>query len=461
MACIPGCDRDEAGSPEPLPPAPGSDPLAAPQRAGWPITDTVATGADWTSGYYLVEFVLTTGPDAGEAASTYVILREPRRESPSLMLVQVPVNTWEAYNEWGGASLYDFDGPRAYRVSFDRPYGYRAQSPLWWELQLVRFLEREGYDVSYQTDLDTHEEPTSLLRHQLVLTAGHDEYWSKEIRDAFDAAVAHGTNIAIMGSNTGYWQIRYEDAGRTILSYKSLYDPNPIPELRTAMFREIGRPECELEGVQHQFIRPSPGPLDYTATQAAATDPWFRLTGLSPGDRIAGVVGDEYDVLNPYPAACAKPGLLVLFHYQGFPDRQNADAVRYTAPSGARVFASGAQRFSWGLDGWRPPPLPAGTADPRLQRFMRNALADLARPGAPQGVTARRHGGGTLVSVTSTRDLRIRGMVVFRIVQGDFARACSGVRFCVDPIGADGYAVFAVNRWHRWSAPTYTRRSAR
>jgi len=83
----------------------------------------------WTSGYYLVEAVLTSGPDAGRVATTFFIVHENQQPIGSRILVHVPVNTWEAYNRWGGKSLYDFYGPRAYRVSFDRPFGDMAQTP--------------------------------------------------------------------------------------------------------------------------------------------------------------------------------------------------------------------------------------------------------------------------------------------------------------------------------------------
>ena len=120
--------------------------------------------AGWVSGYYLAQFVLTSGPYAGQAVAYAV---RGARATPGAVadLVQVPVNTWQAYNRWGGKSLYDFSstdtGP-ANRVSFDRALRGDlggAQGPSGWECPLVRFLEREGYDVSYQTDLDTSCDP--------------------------------------------------------------------------------------------------------------------------------------------------------------------------------------------------------------------------------------------------------------------------------------------------------------
>jgi N,N-dimethylformamidase beta subunit-like, C-terminal len=205
VTCLPSCTTDEQGrrlqrQPGPAPPSPTDPPI----RADWAVTDVLRTGSDWASGYYIAEATLTNGPDNGRVATTYFIVREPAGGQASRILVQVPVNTWQAYNRWGGKSLYDFYGPRMYRVSFERPFGEMAQSPLWWELPLVRFLEREGYDVSYRTDVDTDSNPGSLLQHRLVMVAGHDEYWTSAIRDAFDNALADGTNLAFMGANEGY-----------------------------------------------------------------------------------------------------------------------------------------------------------------------------------------------------------------------------------------------------------------
>ena len=190
MTCLPSCDSDEQGKLQEPPGPPPTFATDPPIRANWPLTDTLQTGTGWTSGYYLAEAVLTSGPDRLRVATTLFVLHETPANPGSRILVQVPVNTWQAYNRWGGKSLYDFYGPRAYRVSFDRPFGDMAQTPMWWEIQLVRFLEREGYDVSYQTDVDTDADPSSLLRHRLVMVAGHDEYWTSGIRDAFDQALA-------------------------------------------------------------------------------------------------------------------------------------------------------------------------------------------------------------------------------------------------------------------------------
>jgi hypothetical protein len=466
LACRPSCTGDEQGRTQSA--ANATD--IQPARANWRVTDVVQTGSDWMSGYYLVEAVITSGADAGRVGTTYFILRQPPSAPPSQILVHVPVNTWEAYNAWGGRSLYNFTMPRAYRVSFERPFDHQAGTPLWWEIQLVRFLEREGYDVSYATDLDTDGDPSILLRHRLVIVAGHDEYWTLAIRNAFDSALAVGTNLAFMGSNDAYWNMQYEDGGQTIFTYKSMYDPNPDVTKKTAMFREIGRPECLLEGVQHADFRALDHPLDYTVTTAGASDPWLRGTGFLAGDRIAGVVGREHDTLTGYPG-CVKPGETVLFHYDGGGVDLNGDAIRYTAPSGARVFASGAQEFSWALDSWRSddtlsPATPVGSdrnapVDTRVQQFMRNALDDLTRPAAPAAVQKSHVPGGVGVRTGRSIDPRVVGRLVYRIRNGDPpVLVCQGRGPCVVPRatepGTYRFAAVYIDVWGRTSAPAYS-----
>ena len=185
-----------------------------------------------------------------------------------------------------------------------------------------------------------------------------------------------------MGADIADWQIRYEDGERTIVEYRSaVLDPIADPALKTVYFRDLvpPRPQCTLLGIQYQDGTERVGdlPRDYTVNAAALGDPWFSGTGLAAGSTLASAVGYEWDALVP---GCAVPTPTVLFHYEGAPS--NADAVRYTAPSGARVFSSGSLNFVKGLD---PYPVPDSSGDPRLQSFMRNALADLTG-GAASGV---------------------------------------------------------------------------
>jgi hypothetical protein len=463
VACLPGCGADEAGAAEPVP---GPDPATGEVRAGWPVTDTLTVGAEWTTGYYVARLVLTTGRSAGRSQTIFLVVRDPPSRR-SAIVVQVPVNTWQAYNNWGGKSLYGLNstgGIAANRVSFDRPYAPLNQSPFVWEIQLVRFLEREGYDVSYQTDVDTSRDPASLLRHRLAIVAGHDEYWTKEMRDAFDAARDSGTNLAFTGANDGYWQVRYEDGERTLVGYKSQADPIADPALKTVLFRELVPPrfECALEGVQHQGgMRTSrDGPVDYAVDPAALGAPWFAGTGFEATSVLADLVGREWDSIPSYlPEACVHPGLTVYFHHEGPP--ANADAVGYVAPSGARVFAAGSLQFSWGLDDFGLTSMGhAQPADPRLQQFVRNMLADMTRPAAPLALEARlRRRRRVRVVVRTAPDPRVQAVLVLRHAGPDpFSPADPGVETvcrivtgtCLDRLPGRGtfrYAAVAVDEW--------------
>jgi len=463
IGCLPSCDGDKAAPLEP--PRPVPDPVTGIARAGWPVTDSLVPSPLWVSGYYEARLVVTSGAASGGSYSIYFVVREPLLRA-SAILVQVPVNTWQAYNSWAGKSLYGFSsdgGVAANRVSFDRPYatdraGNQA-SPLEWEIQVARFLEREGYDVSYQTDVDTDRDPGSLLRHRLVITVGHGEYWTKGERDAFDAARNAGTNLAFMGSNTGYWQVRYEDDRHTIVGYKSAADPNPDPALKTMLFRALMPPryECALLGVMHIG---GLGQADYSVTAAGAADSWLQGTGLSAGTTLPNLVGREYDrVPGPYvPTDCQLPGLTVLFHHDAPPGQ--ADAVRYTAASGARVFASGSLQFGWGLDDSGNGDHGTAHADPRLQQFMRNALGDMTRPEAPLALSAVGTARGVRVTAGVTADPRLQRIVIYRhpgpdgFAPGDAGSTpvcTSGKGSCLDRAVAPGvtvrYGACEVDAW--------------
>ena len=460
LTCLPDCESHYQGSPL----SAATYGLFEEIRADWPVAATLRVPQSWVSGYYLANVTLTSGPGSGTVDRVPFIVRDPPGRQ-SQILGQVPVNTWQAYNGWGGKSLYEHSstgGRRAVAVSFDRPYfiGPGRQEMTDWELALVRWLERQGYDVSYQTNVDTHRDPDTLNEHRLVLTLGHDEYWTKEMRDGFEAARAAGTNLGFLGANAAYWQIRYADDERTIISYKSLYDPEPRIELKTALFREVGRPECALLGVQHQGGLQNWGRHDYLVTAAGAADPWAAGTGFAEGSRIVGVVSVERDTVPSI--GCGNP--TVLFRYDaGGDELGDAAAVRYMADSGARVFSTGTMELGWALDAF---PAAAGEGPPvdvRLQKFMTNAVDDLTRPAAARRVVATDLGGSVKIEIEAAGDKRVR-WDVFRhpgaggrgVEDPDVTVVCRRVeRSCVDLEPTNGqvrYGAVAVDQWSQ-SAP--------
>jgi hypothetical protein len=388
LACTPTCSVGRAPVAQPAPPPP--NPVSGVVRAGWAVTDTLPVTAAWTSGYYVAALVVTAGPGAGDARLVPFVVRAPDG-GRSRVLVQVPVNTWQAYNGWGGRSLYDnksLGGRRANRVSFDRPYWSNQFDLFDHELQTVRYLEREGYDVAYTTDVDVDRDPSQLLDHRAVLVNGHDEYWTGTQRDAMEDARAGRVNLAFVGANIGYWQVRYEDDRRTVVGYKDGTDPVRDPAQRTIRFRDLGRPECALLGVQYEDSW-STAEIDrrYAPDPAGLGHPWFAGTGFTAADTLPRTVGYEWDRITP---GCPTPPLTRLFTWDGAGEGlPGADAVTYAWPSGGTVFSAGSMRFAYGLDGWRP--VGTGTASSKLQRLVRTmltALGGAAPPAAPPGLRA-------------------------------------------------------------------------
>ncbi|TME50138.1 MAG: hypothetical protein E6I60_12175 [Chloroflexi bacterium] len=219
---------------------------------------------------------------------------------PAAFLYQEGVNTAQAYNDYPndrltGKSLYEFNSygantvagtTRAVKVSFDRPYaGDGSGQFLSWEVQLVRWLERSGYDVTYSTDLDTHTNAADLLNHKAFFSTGHDEYWSSEMYNAVQAARDAGVNLAFFGANAIYWQVRYEASAdgtpnRVMVSYKASIDPVK-GATATVRWRDapLNRPEQVLMGVQYTSEVTSGSNVGYVVTNSSH---WaYTGTGLS------------------------------------------------------------------------------------------------------------------------------------------------------------------------------------
>ncbi len=307
---------------------------------------------DWPSGIYVAR--LTAGTSGKQSYIVFVV-RDDQRSSD--LLFQSSVTTYQAYNDWGGRSLYS--KPRATKVSFNRPYlhGYGTGQLLYWELSLVRFLEKEAYDVTYTTDVDTHERGDLLSLHKAFLSTGHDEYWSWQMRDDIEAARDNGVNLAFFGANVAYWQIRFEpspitgDPDRTIICYKnrnsdpmSHSDDLSKQRLTTVKFRShpVDRPEDALVGVMYES-----DPVQSDFVVADASNWVFEGTGLKNGDHLPGLLGYEVDRSSDHTPAGAQRIAHSPYPFRG--NTRYADMVVYTVPSGSTVVATGTMQWSWGL----------------------------------------------------------------------------------------------------------------
>ncbi|MGI9007669.1 MAG: N,N-dimethylformamidase beta subunit family domain-containing protein [Streptosporangiaceae bacterium] len=447
IMCLPGCRSSQAATAQPPATSPG--PVTGLIRAPWRVTDRAVIPPDAVSGYYEAKLEIVGGAYAGAVGSVPLIVRQRPGAPASAVLVQVPVNTWEAYNRWGGMSLYQFGTSlHAVEVSFDRPFDPQMYDDMVTRLELpwVRFLERNGIDVSYQTDVGTDRAPGSLLHHRLVFSIGHDEYWTQRMRGAFDRALALSTNL-MFGSNSGEWRMRYTGGRRTIVEWRNhLIDPVRNRRLDNGFFRTSGEPECKLMGVQHQWAAQrnlTAPPTSYTVV-GPTSDPWLAAAGLTPGDVIPGVVGYEWDSLIP---GCFAGQVVPLMsaHLRGSDGvTRSADLVRATAPTGGRVFAMGTMDLAWALDD-----LNGRSPSSQVVAFVKAALRDLTRPAPPAALTIRRRATGLVVSARlRALDPRILRVIV-RPVRGGRGCADSLRSVCQLPLPRriTRYAAIAVDRW--------------
>lgn len=398
--------KDIAGAAHPVPDR------ASSHGCNWPETFRLPIPADWESGYY--EATLSVRDDGGQfihrnhrtAASTlFFIVRSGDPGTRTKILLQLSTNTYNAYTNWGGHSLYSYhdrDGLQGHRVSFDRPQRSQFGS---WELPFVRWAEQNGYALDYAANSDLEFHPEILGHYRLVLSVGHDEYWSSPMRDHLEAFVGEGGNVAFFSGNTCCWQVRSEDQGSALTCWKQWYNLDPLYRtdamslLSTLWSHQlVQRPENQLTGVgflwggyhrsHGQFMD---GPASFITHRP---DHWvLQGTGLEKGERFGGkdtIVGYECDgceiawkdglpfptgndgtptsftILSTCPARWA-PGDS-LWHDR-FPKDRAGAAVMGIYTRGGTVFTAGSTDWSHGLRGH----------DPVVEQITKNLLDRLSK----------------------------------------------------------------------------------
>ncbi len=430
---------------------------AASHGCRWSESVSIPTAEDWPSAVYS----LTLRSESDDPARALFVLRPTRPASPVLLVLAT--NTYQAYNDCGGPCLYD----GAVRVSFDRPFaagllhkpdpsarianlsdtvdrdclhfrrwaqdhGLSSWSGAagWhnWERPFVRWAEKSGFrfDVATNADLEFH--PEILDGHRLVVSVGHDEYWSWGMRDALEDFIVRGGNAAFFSGNDVCWQIRYEDGGDAFVAYKYRYSEDPVygtseDRFLTSLWsdRRVGRPENRLTGVSSTrggYVRMglgvSHGSGGYTVWRP---DHWaLEGTGLRYGDLFGAedfVVAYEADgcelaLEDGLPVPTGSDGTPVGFEilatspahlwsseelparYLGEPGDlemaaecifgeatpettgrlSSGNAVMGTYTNGGTVFTTGCTDWSYGLH--RP--------DPVVERITANVLTRLSGP---------------------------------------------------------------------------------
>jgi hypothetical protein len=315
--------------------------------APWKTSLTIAT-TDWYPGFYVIKLHAAAG---WETLVPYVVSSPSARGTVALV---APVTTWQAYNEWGGYSLYD--GPdgdrRSWAVSFNRPFNgatgandYRTAA-----IPVVVRAERLGIPLSYYTNVDLDRDPRLLAGAKGYVSMGHDEYWTPAMRDSVERARDHGTNLAFLGANTMYWRIRLDHHGRLETGYRSDAYLDPMrdthPREATSRFRDPPAPDSEqgLLGMEYECY-----PVNADFVVASPTWWGFRGTGVELGDRMPQLVGPEADRV--YLDARTPRPMQVLSYsaYECDHVATTSESVYYTTRSGAGVFTAGTLRWGCAL----------------------------------------------------------------------------------------------------------------
>jgi Domain of unknown function (DUF4082)/Bacterial Ig-like domain/Bacterial Ig domain len=376
------------------------------QSASWPVP------AGAVSGIYFAKLVRDDKPSS-EGSHILFVVRNDGGDSD--LLFQTSDTTWQAYNRYGGNSLYEggpgTDPDRAFKVSYNRPLTTRGttpeDAPFSAEYPMVRWLERNGYDVSYFSGVDTDRRGAEILRHKAFLSVGHDEYWSAQQRANVEAAREAGVDLAFFSGNEVFWKTRWEDSidgsgadHRTLVCYKETHANakiDPEANLWTGTWRDPrfsppadgGQPENSLSGTIFT-VDAGTGPIEVPAAFGKMRL-WrdTSVASLAPGQTAtlaAGTLGYEWDEdldNGARPAGLADlsattmevPQKLLDYGSNYAPGTATHHLTLYRAPSGALVFGAGTVQWSWGLDGEHD--RGGSSADPRMQQATTNLFADM------------------------------------------------------------------------------------
>ena len=384
----------------------------------WGASASWAVPASAVSGIYFAHLVRTDVPSDG--SHVFFVVRNDASQSD--IYYQTSDTTWQAYNDYGGNSLYE-GGPlsggstsRAAMVSYNRPFITRAvSSGQDWvfnaEYPMVRWLERNGYDVSYETGVDTDRFGSLIRNHKVFMSTGHDEYWSGAQRANVEAARNAGVNLAFFSGNEVFWRTRWQasidgsnTAYRTLVSYKETHENahvDPSGEW-TGTWRDARsinpqgpKPENALTGT---IFMVNAGTRAIRVPADAGKLRLWRNTSvanLAAGDEATlsdGTLGYEWDA--DLDNGSRPPGLVDLSsttesglnvlqdNGSTYGDGSATHSLTlYRAPSGALVFGAGTVQWSWGLDANHD--RDTSTADPRMQQATVNLFADMhSQPGS-------------------------------------------------------------------------------
>lgn len=370
----------------------------------WSASYTLNVPSNWVTGCYLILCIDQTG------WTWYVPFVVRSNGAGADYLCVRPIATDHAYNGWGGHALYSnhsYLSATATKVSVERPLvgAFGSGNVLMLEASSIHWMECQGYNLAYCTDIDIENNPSWLLNPKAVISLGHDEYWSKTRYDQTQAALADGVGLAFLGGNPLFWQIRWEAgvgsgvANHTVVGYKTgpnygdpAYSTDPqygvSNAIVSARWRDplLNRPENALVGVM--YGQASLGSTTTTDPTGSLNTPWTVDSGAGSSAYIAGtglvagqsygtdLVGYEWDFIQSGGPANIQT-LGTSSQTDSGSRASTSNTTIYVASSGARVFATGSMSLTWALDGYRwkyhnPP-----WVVPGIQKFFSNVMADL------------------------------------------------------------------------------------
>lgn len=357
----------------------------------WPSTFSLELTSLYLPGQYLVRLE----NDRGHFSFIPFLVRDDSSRATYVYLSAV--TTWQAYNTWGGFSLYREADPtgttilsnarRAVRVSFNRPYDRNfangAGDFIGNEFPLLFMMEQLGLDLTYWSDLDLHERGPALLGHRALLSLGHDEYYSPAMRDAVTNALQRGVNVAFFGANFCYRKIRFEPsfngANRLMVNYRSTADPITAtnPSLATVNWAAYpsDQPESTFSGSLYGGAQ-GVGSL----TVINAGDWLWHGTMLHTGATLANALGGEFNHVASPTTSHAPVEIFGQSHVAG----GTSNVTYYAPPKEGGVFCSGTGYWIYRLSNapqlgnhWVPGAL-AGVTGP-LSVATHNVLALFAQ----------------------------------------------------------------------------------
>src|SRR5687768_4694835 len=391
----------------------------------WAVSASWTVPTDAVSGVYIAKLLR----EDGTAGSSHIVFVVRDDNGQSDLLFQTADTTWQAYNSYGGASMYEAPGlslpaRRAFKVSYNRPFNTRGLGggPVasWLfnaEYPMIRWLEANGYNVSYTTGIDSDRRGHLIESHKVFLSVGHDEYWSGAQREHVESARDAGVHLAFFSGNEVFWKTRWESSidgtstpYRTLVSYKETHanakiDPSSTwtgtwRDPRFSPPSDGGRPENALTGTL--FMVNGPDRNDPMTVPAADGRMRFwrntSIASLAPGTVAtlpAGVLGYEWDedLDNGFrPAGLFRlssttldvsPKYLLDYGSSYGSGTATHSLTMYRHSSGALVFGAGTVQWSWGLDATHDR---AGTViDARMRQATVNLFADMGvQPGTLQ-----------------------------------------------------------------------------